>query len=327
MSSSLQTPIQVEILAVAGATMMTLASVIDPLRAANRLSGSTLFNWSLKSHDGQPVALSGGLTLPVTAPFRSSDQGDYLMVVASFDHDRHASSELVAALRFASRNFSTVCGVEAGTWLLARAGLIDGRHVTTHWEDLETLQQSYPDADIDDARFVTDGKIWTCGGASPAFDMLLHLIKSHTTSLLGLEVASVFVYDQRHTADDRQPTTSLGLLQDSEPKLAAAIRMMESHVDNPVTTAAIARRLQISVKSLEILFRRVLQVTPGAFYLNLRLQQARKLVIDTRLGMQEIAVRTGFGSQSTFSRAFRNAFGLAPLNLRHSRHQVSLAQG
>ena len=319
-------PIHIEILAVTGSTMMTLASVIDPLRAANRLSGNTLFEWSLTSYDGGPVALSGGLTLPVAAPFRSSDQGDYLMVVASFDHDKHASKELVASLRFASRNFPTVCGVEAGTWLLARAGLINGRHVTTHWEDLESLQQTYPGAEVSDARFVTDGKIWTCGGASPAFDMLLHLISHHSTSQLALEVASVFVYDQRHTADDRQPTTSLGLLEDREPKLAAAIRMMENHIDNPVTTAAIARRIGVSVKTLELLFRRALQVTPGAFYLNLRLQQARKLVIDTGLGLQEIAVRTGFGSQSAFSRAFRNAFGLAPLNLRQSRHQTAVAQ-
>lgn len=305
--------------------MMTLASVTDPLRAANRLSGSTLFKWSLTSFDGEPVSLSGGLALPVTAPFRSSDHGNYLIVVASFDHDRHASKELVSALRFASRNFTTVCGVEAGTWLLARAGLIDGRNVTTHWEDLESLQQAYSGSEVGDARFITDGKIWTCGGASPAFDMLLHLIAQHSTTQLALEVASVFVYDQRHTADDRQPTTSLGLLEDREPKLTAAIRIMETHIDNPVTTAAIARRVGISVKSLELLFRRALQVTPGAFYLNLRLQQARKLVIDTRLGMQEIAVRTGFGSQSAFSRAFRNAFGLAPLNLRQARHQTASA--
>ena len=318
-------PFQVIILAVSGSTMMTMASVIDPLRAANRLAPTPPFEWQLVSTDGADIEFTGGLVFPVSGSFGggAASSGNMLIVVASFDHEKYVTPNLLARLRGALGNFDIVCGVEAGTWLLARAGLIDGKEVTTHWEDLENLQQAYPDADISDARFVIDGRLWTCGGASPAFDMMLHLIETQQSPQAALEVASVFVYDRLHSAQDKQPTTSLGILEHNEPILAAAIRMMEKNLDAPVTTAAIARRLGISVKTLETRFRQALQVTPGHYYLGLRLQFARKLVTDTRLGMQEIAIRTGFGSQSAFSRAFRTMFDQSPLEVRHGRSQVA----
>lgn len=321
MSDISQTPYKVTILAISGSTMMTLASVIDPLRAANRLAGTKLYDWQLASVDGADVEFTGGLAFPVNGKFSSTEraQGDMLVVVASFDHQKHVTPELLTRLRSAVNNFGIVCGVEAGTWLLARAGLVEGKEVTTHWEDLENLQQAYPEADISDARYVIDGRIWTCGGASPAFDMMLHLIETRQSPQAALEVASVFVYDRLHSAHDRQPTTSLGILEQNEPELAAAIRMMEKNLDAPVTTAAIAHRLGISVKTLESRFRRALQVTPGHYYLGLRLQLARKLVTDTRLGMQEIAIRSGFSSQSAFSRAFRTMFDKSPLEIRQGR--------
>lgn len=310
---------EITILVVSGSTMMTLASVIDPLRAVNRLAGLDLIHWQLTSPDGDAAELQGGLHFPVSSSFSGRERGQLLIVVASFDLHKNAPAELIARIRNAARNFDVVCGVEAGTWLLARAGLINGRRVTTHWEDLENLQQAYADADVSDARYVMDGRLWTCGGASPAFDMMLHFIETQHSPQLALEVASVFVYDRAHSADDKQPTTSLGNLQQRDPLLAAAIRMMEGNLDEPVTTAAIARRLGVSVKTLESRFRQTLHTTPGRFYLSLRLQLARKMVTDTRLGIQEIAIRSGFGSQSAFSRAFRNMFHQSPLQVRQSR--------
>ncbi|MGI9363758.1 MAG: GlxA family transcriptional regulator [Rhizobiaceae bacterium] len=309
-------PMRITILVIPGSTLMTVASVLDPLRAANRLSQHPAFEWQLVSLDQPTIALSGGLHFPVEHLFDGRESGDMLIVIASFDHQNHAQRNLIATLRRCVSNFPIVCGVEAGTWLLGRAGLIDGLEVTTHWEDLEDLQQAYPNSDVSDARFIAEGRVWSCGGASPAFDMMLHLIERNCTPQLAIEVASVFVYDQLHTASDRQPTTSLGSLERDQPKLAAAIRMMEKSVDSPVTTAAIAKKLSIATKTLESLFQRRLRTTPGAYFLDLRLQMARKLVRDTRLSMQDIAVRSGFGSQSAFSRAFKRAFGESPLNCR-----------
>src|SRR3546814_10942295 len=95
--------------------------------------------------------------------------------------------------------------------------------------------------------------------------------------------------------------------------------LMESRLDSPLTTAAIARRLEISVRTLELLFRQALDIGPGTYYLRLRLQAARRLLLDPQLSMQAVSVRCGFRSHSAFSRIFRQPFGASPR--AYPRHQ------
>lgn len=309
-------PLKVTFLLLGDCSMLSLASALDPLRAANRLSRGKLFEWRLLSPNGQPVRLTSGIAIPVDGIFDAAATGDILVIVASFREEQHASRPFLLALARACRNFMTVCAVEAGTWLLARSGAVTHHKVTTHWEDFESLAQQFPDLDLRRDRYVIDGKFWTSGGASPAFDMMLQLIRTHHGTALALQVASVFIYDEAHRATDTQPQISLGPIAAREPRVTEAVRIMEAHIDDPLPVSAIARRLRLSIRMLEILCRRHLGEAPGGFYLQLRLQAARKLVLDTRLSMQEIAIRTGFASQSALSRAFRRRYGQSPLKLR-----------
>jgi transcriptional regulator GlxA family with amidase domain len=135
---------------------------------------------------------------------------------------------------------------------------------------------------------------------------------------VALDVASVFIYDQAHSSSDAQPLVSLGRLDGYDPRLAQAIRLMEAHIDHPLTMAAIARRAGVTARSLETIFRRSIGETPGAYYLRLRLGAARRLVLDTRVPMADIAARTGFSSAAAFSRAFSRAFGKAPVRMRRA---------
>lgn len=312
------TPHTVTLVVLPGATLLTLASVLDPMRAANRLSETLVFQWRIVSPDGGDVTITGGLQLSVTGALEAHDAGDTLIVIASFDHDISAPRPFLQKLMAASSRFERVIGVEAGPWLLARAGVIQRQRVTTHFEDLESLQSRFPELDVCDERYVVDGRIWTSGGASPSLDMMLDLT-ARMSPLLAMEVASVFVYDQAHAASERQAQISLGLFEQAEPKLGAAIRIMERTVDTPLSTSVIAMRLGVSLRKLELLFRDRLAVSPGAYYLRLRLQSARKMVLDTRFTMQDIAVRTGFGSQSAFSRSFKRQFGSSPLQMRQGK--------
>jgi transcriptional regulator GlxA family with amidase domain len=297
---------------------MSVASVIDPMRAANRLAKQQLFDWQILSKDGSPVRLAGSFEFKADGAFSAAVDGDFLIVVASFKLDAVADSKLLQDMRKKVGNFHTLCAVEAGTWLLARAGIVTSHNVTTHWEDTESLQQRFPDLEVRRDRYVIDGNIWTCGGASPAFDMMLNLIRLCHGKTLALDVASVFIYDQVHAPTDTQPNISLGRLAISEPRIAEAVRIMERTVDSPIPVSAIARRIRLSVRGFEMLARQHLGATPGAYYLQLRLLQARKLVIDTRLTLQEISVRCGFTSQSAFSRSFSRQFGASPTTLRRS---------
>lgn len=304
-------PLGVTVLVLPESSMMTVASVLDPMRACNRLAGTERVRWRMVTGDGGPVALTTGLTLAAQGRLDADLAGDLLVVVAGFNVHAHAKALLPRLARLAPR-FAAVAGIESGAWVLGAAGLLRGRAATTHWEDLEDFAARYPDTEVRADRWVIDGRVVTAGGASPAFDLMLHLLRSRFGYALALDVASIFVYDEAHAGTDAQPFVSLGRFGDAEPRVAEAIRVMEAALDRPLTTAAVARRVGVSPRMLEILFRRTLGVSPGSYAAELRMQAARRLITDTSLPLAEVALRTGFGSAAAFSRAFRRHAGQTP---------------
>jgi len=313
-----RTRLDVTVLVFSGASIMCVASAIDPLRAANRISGETMFDFRLVSVGGDPAVTTCGLPIAVSGKFDPTARTDMILVVAGFGTQGYATPTFLQGLRRAARAARACGGVEAGTWLVARAGLLEGRAATTHWEDMEDFAAAFPETDVRPDRYVIDGPVFTCGGASPTFDLMLHLIRSRLGMAVALDVASVFIYDQAHAATDAQPLVSLGRLDGYDPRLAQAIRLMEAHVDRPLTVAAIARRTGVTARTLESIFRSSIGESPGAYYLRLRLTAARKLVTDTRIAMADIAARTGFSSAAAFSRAFSRSFKRPPTALRRS---------
>lgn len=309
-------PLKVTFLVFSGSSIMCVASAVDPLRAANRISGETLFDFKLVSVTGEAPVTTCGLPVAVSGRFDAAEPTDMLVVVAGFGTQNYATSALLAGLRRAVRAARACGGVEAGTWLVARAGLLEGRSATTHWEDMEEFSTAFPGVDVRPDRYVIDGPVFTSGGASPTFDLMLHLVRTRLGMAAALDVASVFIYDQARAATDAQPLVSLGRLDGYDPRLAQAIRLMEAHVDQPLTIDAVARRAGVTARTLESIFRKSIGETPGAYYLRLRLSAARRLVVDTRIAMADIAGRTGFSSAAAFSRAFSRAFGEAPVRLR-----------
>lgn len=298
---------------------MSLASVLDPMRAANRVSGREVFRWRLLSADGGSVTLTCGVPIAVDGMFAQPLSGDALLVIGGFNLDRHVGKRFIGALQECSRHFDIVAGIESGCWLLGRSGLLNGRKATAHWEELEDFSQAFPALTVLGDRFVTDGKFWTSGGASPTFDMMLHWITQRLGSAVALDVASIFVYDQTHNAADVQPFVSLGQIETRDPELAEAIRLMERTLERPLTIAALTKRLSISQRKLELLFARGLSTSPGAYYLRLRLQVAHRLVRDSASPIREIALRCGFDSLSAFSRAYSREYGTSPLKMRLAR--------
>ena len=305
-------PLDVTVLILPGSSMMSVACTIDPMRAANKMAHETVFDWKVHTLDGASALLSCDLPLSIDSEFGSVAGGDILIIVAGFDSNLHAGKSAVPKIAKVASKYDLIGGVEAGAWLLARAGLLNGRRATTHWEDLEDFANNHPEIDVIPDRYVIDGKYFTTGGASPTFDLMLHLIRSRRGVAFAMEVASAFIYDEAHTPTDAQMLVSLGHLNTFEPRVANAIRIMESRIDEPISVNAIAREMDVSVRMLENLFMAALNISPGKYYRNLRLQVARRLAVDTKLSMQEIAIRTGFNSLSAFSRSYKHSFGVSP---------------
>jgi transcriptional regulator GlxA family with amidase domain len=311
--------VSVVIVVLPESSIMSLASVLDPMRAANRVAGKALFRWRILSPDGEPVLLTCGVSIAVDGVFSARAAGDFLLVIGGFNLERHAGKTFIAALQACARHFAVVAGIESGCWLLARSGLVNGRSATAHWEELEDFALTFPDVSVKADRFVTDGKFWTSGGASPTFDMMLHMIRQRFGSAVALDVASIFVYDETHAASDAQPLVSLGRMEALDPDLARAIRLMERTLDRPLSIAALALRAGQSRRKLETRFAKALGISPGSYYLRLRLQAAHRLVSDTELSVRDVALRSGFDSLSAFSRAFKHQYGESPLKLRRGK--------
>ena len=316
-------PLDITLLVLPEAPLMSLAATLDPMRAANRITGRPIYRWEVVSLDGAAPATSCGLPVPVDGRFDPTRRRDVLIVLAAFNVIEHSTSQLLRAVRAGARNAAMTGGIEAGAWVLGLAGLLDGRAATTHWEDLEEFAARFPLADIRPDRWVIDGPVFTAGGAMPALDLMLALIRARQGFSTALDVASLYVYDETHPAADAQPLVSLGRLRDWEPRVASAIRLMEAHIDQPLPVSAVARRIGISSRTLETLFRRTVGTSPGAYCLSLRIKAARRLVLDTRLAMADIAERTGFSSIASLSRAFRRQYGVAPSAARRSNQRPS----
>lgn len=303
-------------LAFSGASIMCMASAIDPLRAANRVAGERLFDFTVVSVDGGPVVTTSGLAVAVDGVFDPGAVADVFVIIGGFGSRVLTDKARLGAVRAASRKARATGAIEAGSWVLGHAGLLEGRAATTHWEDLEDFALAFPRVDVHPDRFVVDGSFFTAGGATPTFDLMLHLVRARLGIAVALDVASVFIYDQTRAATDAQPLVSLGQLDGHDPRLASAIRLMERHIEDPLSISAIARRVGLSTRTLETIFARGIGETPGAYALRLRLGAARRLVLDTAEPMAVIAARSGFSSGAAFSRAFVRAFGHSPTRLR-----------
>ncbi len=306
-------PLTLALLVLPQASILEVASTLDPLRAANRHLGTDAYRWRVVTPDGRPAALTCGIELPATGNLTTAEGADALIIIAGFRQSEMATQPLIRDLSRMAPRFTAIGGIDAGPWVLARAGLLNGHKATVHWEDLEDFAAAHPDIDILPDRYVIDRTRFTASGAAPACDLMLHLIRARHGAALALQVAASFLTTQRDGADPQiAPEQNRRL----DPRVAQAIARMESHLDTPEPVAQIAQHIGLSPRRLETLFRENLQITPAAYAVSLRLAAARRMITDTRHPLAEVALRTGFSSPSTLSRAFRHHFGHPPSTLR-----------
>ncbi|WP_187432038.1 GlxA family transcriptional regulator [Roseobacter fucihabitans] len=316
--------IQAVVLVLEETNTLSFAATVDPMRAANRHAQRPVFQWCFATPGETDVTLTSGLCVPA-APLHLVTTCDLLIIVAGFDLARQATPRLHASLRRLSAQARHVAGIDGGPWIMARAGLLDGHRATTHWEDLDAFRQQFHNVDTVDARFVDDGSRLTSGGAAPALEMMLHLIAGFFGTHLSESVAASFIYDAAQLPTRPQGRRPLG--SDHSGLTARAQDIMQANLEHPVPIAMIARRLGLSLRALQLQFKARLRVTPQSYYLGLRLVEADRLVTQTALPLQDIALITGFGSQSSFARAYRQRFGTSARGRRSSKGPLNTASG
>jgi transcriptional regulator GlxA family with amidase domain len=307
-------PLTIALLVLPRASILEVASTLDPLRAANRHLGHEAYRWRVVTPDGRAAPLTCGIELPADGPLTAAEGAEALFVIAGYQQAEVATPALIRDLSRLAPRFAALGGIDAGAWVLARAGLLSGYRATVHWEDLEDFAAAHGDVEVLPDRFVIDRGRMTAGGAAPAADLMLHLIAARSGRACAVQVANSFITTPRDGAEPQIAPARAPLRV--EARVAAAIARMEARLEAPEPVAVTARAVGLSVRRLEVLFRKELGLTPGAYAQSLRLQAARRMITDTRHPLAEVALRTGFSSASVLSRAFGQAFGHPPSALR-----------
>jgi len=285
-----------------------LANTIEPLRAANTLSGRDLYRWRFLSLDRGPVTSSSGLQVEPHQMLGVAS-GDMLVVMPSYGFRHHGGWRTQSGLRAAADRFGILAGMDTGSWLLAQAGLLNGYQATIHWEELAGFAERFPEVDTVRERYVLDRDRITCSGAMASFDLIMFLIGRDQGQALALEVAQLFM--SRDSA-----RSHMGRAGSASHYVNKALALMQEHLEAPLTIPEIARRVGRSQKTLEMRMSRDLGAGPARVYRRLRLNLARKLVSETDLSIGEIALRAGYEDASAMTRAFRAEFGITPRALR-----------
>ena len=299
-------------------TMLPFTAAIEPLRLANRAAGRDLYSWRLVGpgrdwatcSNGARVALDGGLD--DTSPERD----DVVIACGGTEIAREATRPVLTWLRKQARGGATVGAVCTGAWVLAEAGLLDGRKATIHWENHDGFAEAFPQVDLYRSVFVNDGNRLTAAGGTSSIDMMLHLIAEAQGEALATEVADQMLHTTIRTNQDRQRLSIPTRIGVRHPRLAAVIARMEGNLEDPISPAQLAADAGMSTRQLERLFRRYLNRSPKRYYMETRLARARNLLMQTEMSIIEVALASGFSSPTHFSKCYRALYGGTPYRER-----------
>ncbi len=298
--------------------MMTLTSVIEPLRMVNKLLGENVFDWRFFTLTDTPQTASCGITISPDGSLSDKPWGDTVLICAGIEHTPNNDKALRQWLWQHARKGSYLGGVSTGPTVLAEAELLDGYRCTLHWENLLSFSERFQKTEVTSNLFEIDRKRLTCAGGTAAMDLMLSIIKTQFGEELSTQVADQFMHDHARSSHDSQRQAHTSLNARKSPKLAEAIELMMNHPDEPLSPRDIALRAGLSLRQLERLFKKFKKCTPQAYYLSIRLDHARRLLVQTELPLLEIAIASGFVSQSHFTKCYREHYGQTPLRDRRN---------
>ncbi len=286
----------------------------ETLALANRFAGGSrqYYEWRVISEDGAPVRSWNGLRVDVDAGLFDLHRNDTLIVCAGVDAAAGSTRKILNWLRRETRKGIDFGALSSGTWTLAAAGLLGGKRVTTHWEYASAISETFPDVEMQDSIYMVDGRVFTCAGSASSMDLMLDRIHSDYGAELATWVADQMIYTAPRSESHSQRVSMAGRMGVRHTKLVQAIEVMRANIEDPIPPSDVAREVGLSTRQLERLFARYLNTSPKKYYLGLRLEKARNLLMQTELSLMEICVLCGFRAPSHFSKTYRKAFGVAP---------------
>jgi transcriptional regulator GlxA family with amidase domain len=305
-------PHRVGFLLIDGFALMSFASAIEPLRAANVLAGKKLYQWLHISTGASAILASNGLSVTSDHTIADSVRYDTVLVCAGGNPASFIDAKTLAWLRRLARSGCAIGGVSGGPFILAKAGILGDVRCTIHWEHLDAFVEAFPDIEPTRTLFEIDGNRLTCAGGVAALDMMHAIIRRDHGQALAAKVSDWFLQTAVRLGDDSQRISLRERLGTSNRAVLSATTAMERRLASLTSREELAKAAGVSVRQLERLFIAHLGVTIEQHYLTLRLAKARALLQQTSMPVVEIGAECGFASASHFARVYRRAFDLTP---------------
>ena len=309
-------------------SMIAFAAAVEALRIANLMLTYDSYKWRLSSLDGNPVVASNGVEVAVDTSLQDErkmlagkDRPSMLFVCAGINVEKFNNKSIYAWIREEHNRGVSIGGLCTGAYILASAGLLSNRRCAIHWESLPGFQEAFPKAEVYADLFEVDGNMYTCAGGTAALDMMLFLIaEDHDGNLINSICEQVLV-DRVREPHDRQRLPLRARLGVQNSRILSIIELMEANLTEPRTLIDIADHAGLSRRQIERLFRHHMGRSPARYYLEIRLDRARHLLLQSALPVIEVAVACGFISASHFSKCYRGLYGRSPQQERADRQQ------
>ena len=299
-------------------SMMAFAAAVDQIRMANRLSEKPLYQWVLLSENGAPITASNRLTLDTQA-MQTQSNLDAVFVCGGTNIKNCTTERVTQWLRKIAQQRIPLGAICTGTYVLAQADLLGGYRCTIHWENIASLNEEFPDLIISQDIFELDRDRYTCSGGVSSMDLMLNVVTADHGTELARDISEHFVLERVRTETDAQrPPLHYLIGAGNQPKLVDAVAMMEANIEEPLGLAELAGYAGVSRRQLERLFQDHLHCTPLRYYLDLRLNRGRLLLLQTTLPISKIAMRCGFSSATWFGKRYAEKYGKRPSDERRA---------
>ena len=296
----------------------TLITMIETLRIANYLAPSSTFSWEVASFDGSKIIASNGMTATIKTANDNLRSAEFVFILGSWGTEHYHNQKLTAWLRKRARAGERICGVELGSYIVARAGLLDGKSATIHWSWLNGFKENFDRVEVEESLFTLDSKVMTCSGGLAGVDLMLRLIEEINGSSFSGEIADQMLHHPIRSAASPQRSTMGRSTETMRPLLREAMTLIENNIEEPLTVPQIAKVLGVSQRQLERQFKKNVGCTVVQFGLLKRLQNARLLLISTDMSIRQIATASGFNTMSHFAFSFGKFFGRRPSDYREA---------
>ena len=319
-------PRSVVIVVYPGVQSLDVTGPLEVFAVANRYRPWSYRTTVVARGPVETVRTSSGLGLVIDQPLAAVPGPIDTLVVAGGEGTADALSDaaLVAWVRDAAPRSRRVTSVCSGAFLLAAAGLLDGRRATTHWSTCELLARLHPRIEVEGDRiYVRDGHVWTSAGVTAGMDLALALVEDDQGGALALEVARQLVLFTRRGGGQSQFSAQLAVPRAERRPLRDALAHIADHLDADLSVPALARHAAMSPRTFARVFRAEVGTTPAAYVQAVRVEAARRLLETTTDGTAEVARACGFGTVETMHRAFRRTVHTTPGQYR--RHFAAIA--